>query len=275
MTSRNEERDRARAARQERERGEAAARERARRRRLLLGAGGLIVAIVAAVVAVGAFKKDPTDGASTARVDGVEVRGGAETAALLRGLPQHGETLGDPDAPVTILEIADLKCPGCQAHEVQTQKAVVDRLVRTGKANLELQLVNYRDAAAGTSDGAAARRAAYNFAGKDRFWNFVHAAYYNQGQETTAWASERTLRRIAAAAPGIDPAGVDVRETPRSRAAIARADALAAALRNDQTPALYVQPRGRREYTRLDDGATSDVDALEAAVAKATARARG
>ncbi|MEV4419413.1 thioredoxin domain-containing protein [Patulibacter sp. NPDC049589] len=270
--SRAAERDRARAARELREAEERDAAQRRRRLRLLSGAAACVAVVVAVVIAFGAFKGDPTDGSPRVDVDGTGVKGATETAALVRGLPQHDETLGRADAPATILEIADLKCPGCQAHEVQAQQEIVDRLVRTGKANLQMQLVNFRDAPAGTTDGEGARRAAYNLAASGRFWNFVHATYWNQGSEQTAWATPDLLRKVAAAAPGIEPGQVETRETPASRTAIANAERIARALKVTETPSLYVLARGARTGVRV--GNPDDVDAIAAAVAKATADGR-
>lgn len=261
----------AEAARRAREAEADAKDQRRRRLQLLSAATGVAVVVVCAVIAFGAFKSDPADKGPKTEVGGLKVGGATETAALLRGIPQQGETLGRPDAPVTILEIADLKCPGCKEHEIETQQKIVDRLVRPGKAKLEMQLVNFRDRAAGTTDGEGARRAAYTFAAKNRFWNFVNATYWNQGDEQNAWATERLLRAVAAAAPGIEPAEVNLRETPASRTGIANAERIAAALKTDETPSLYVIPRGSSVGKRVD---TEDVDGLEKAVAKATTPAR-
>lgn len=261
-------RDRARRAREEQEATAAAAGQRRRRLRLLGGALGAVVLVVAVVLALGAFKDDPAEGGTTTEVGGVRLRGASETAALLRGLPQDGVTLGRKDAPATILEIADLKCPACQAHELQTQPEVIDRLVRTGRANLQLQLINFRDAPAGTTDGEAARRAAYGLAAVDRFWDFAHLTFWNQGSEQDAWASESLLRAIAAAVPGLDAGVLTTRETPAVREAIAKAQGIARALRTDATPSVYVLARGARTGTRVGDA--SSVDAIERAVDEAT-----
>jgi protein-disulfide isomerase len=266
------ERDRGRRERERREAADDAATLRRDRLRLLLAGSGAVVLLVVLVAAFGAFKGDPTEGGSETDVGGVRVRGATETAALLRGLPQDGVTLGRKDAPVTILEIADLKCPSCQEHELRVQPQVVDRLVRTGRANLQMQLVNYRDDAAGTTDGEGARRAAYGFAARDRFWNFVHATYWNQGPEQDQWATEARLREVATAAPGIEPAQVDVRETPATRTATATADRLAAALRTDGTPSVYVIPRGSSTGEEVAD--SGSVDAIARAVEAAERVAR-
>ncbi|MEV4423103.1 thioredoxin domain-containing protein, partial [Patulibacter sp. NPDC049589] len=70
--------------------------------------------------------------ASTERPEpSASVTGVTETKALLAGVTQYGTLLGAPDAPVTIHEFADVKCPACQQFEVNSQKQNVDELVKT------------------------------------------------------------------------------------------------------------------------------------------------
>lgn len=257
------------ADRHAREEADGAGRERRRRLRLLGGAGGLVVLVVAVVLAVGAFKDDPADDASREQIGGASVVGVAETRAFVRGLQQRGTVLGDPTAPVTIVEIADLKCPFCKQHELGAQGEIVDRLVRTGRANLDLQLVNVIESGMATTDGAAARSAALNLTGGGGFWSFVHATYFNQGDETREWATPDLLRAIATAAPGVGAARLNLRETATSRAAAARADALITGLKPTGTPAVFVRRRGTRAYTPV---ANLDADSVEAAVDEAARR---
>lgn len=238
-----------------------------RARRLAVALLAAIVVVVA-VVAASAFKEDPAADApvTTVAVGGqsVGLKGRAETEALLQGLPQHGLTLGDPNAPTTIVQVADLKCPACQSHEIETQPAIIRELVRTGRANLEMQLVNFRDRAAGTTDGEAARRAALNYVGANTFWNFVHTLYFNQGDERRAWATERRLTQIATAAPGVDPAKLVARETPASRSLAAAADRFARRVNAPGTPAIYVRARGAKRWVAVPQA--GDVAAIGATV---------
>lgn len=241
---------------------------RPRRARLLAVALIAAIVIVVGVVVAGAFKSDPVADApvTTVAVGGkaVGLKGGAETKALLEGLPQHGLTLGDPDAPATIVQVADLKCPACQRHEIETQPAIIRDLVRTGRANLEMRLVNIIDPSAGTTDGEVARRAALNYVGANTFWNFVHTLYFNQGDERQAWATEGRLREIATAAPGVDPAQLQTRETPASRSLVRAANRFARRVGAPGTPAIYVRARGSEKWVGVPQA--GDVSAIAATV---------
>jgi protein-disulfide isomerase len=76
------------------------------------------------------------------------------------GVRERGELLGRRTAPARIVLFADLKCPACAPFERTVLPTVVRRLVRTGRASIELRLVNIIDENVGTSDGARLRTAA-------------------------------------------------------------------------------------------------------------------
>lgn len=276
MSGAKKKQEAARQARLEREAAERAARERAKRLKLLGGAGAAIVVIVALVLALGLFRDDATKDASGGKVevDGqtVEVKGVDETTTLFSGLPQNGRVLGDPNAPATIVEIADLKCPACQLHEIETQPEIINSLVKPGKANLEIVLVNFRDAAAGTTDGEAARNAAHNLVASNTFFPFVHMLYYNQGNESETWATDRKLKAIGEATPGVGADKIDTAETPESKKETESAEKLSTALNPTGTPSLYVKARGTNEYTHIPN--FTSIEDITAAVDEATKKAK-
>lgn len=256
----------ARAARLEREAAERAQQERKKRLAILGGAVGVVVVIVAIVLAAGVFKKDPAE--KLTEVNGV--RGGSDTASLFAGIPQEGIRLGKADAPATIVLFADLKCPFCKQQALETEPTVVKDLIRTGKANMELRLISVIDANVGTTDGQAARTAAFNLASSGKFWNFTHGVYANQGDETEAWATEGKLKEIAGGLAGV-PKTVSTRETPASRELQKQADTLQQQLKVTGTPSAFVKPRGVGEYAPVENvmDPSNYASAVEAATKKA------
>ena len=97
MSSRSESKEAARQARIAAE-AEAAAATRRQRIWALLGGSVLLAAIVVVILIV-------------ISAGGSERRGGSGDVALFDGIPQQGIALGDPQAPVTMVEFADLNAP--------------------------------------------------------------------------------------------------------------------------------------------------------------------
>lgn len=208
--------------------------ERRRRRLWLAGASTLFVAVLIGV-AIAVSRSDDSIGTTTGNPEGV-----AETLALFRGIPQRGTLLGRPDAPVTIIEFADLQCPYCGQFARDVLPEVVRRYVRTGKVRVDLRVLTFLGP---DSVQAAELAAAAGLQGK--LHQFVDLVYRNQGEEKSGWVTDAYLRRIATAA------GLDVkrafgdRRGPLAKGllAVARQDAKEADV--PSTPWFLVERRGR------------------------------
>lgn len=118
----------------------------------------------------------------------------AETSATVHA--EHGRVMGDPDAPVTIVEFASLTCPHCRQFHEQTLPKLKENWIEPGKAKLV-----YRHY---PLDRPALRGAmvANCFEG-DRFFAVLGMMFENQGQWARAESPTKALGRIAAAA-GMD-----------------------------------------------------------------------
>lgn len=120
-----------------------------------------------------------------------------DTAAILDGIPQKGRVLGRPDAPVTLVEFADLQCPYCAQWSQQAFAELVRDYVRTGKVRLVFGGIAFLGL-----DSEQALRFAVAAGRQGKLWNVVHLLYANQGPENSGWVSDRLLRGIGAAIPG-------------------------------------------------------------------------
>jgi len=146
---------------------------------VLIGAAALSVGLIA-TSQLGARDRDE---APSARA----------THSSLAGIPQQGNVLGDPDAPVTLVEYADLQCPYCAEWAVRTFPVLVDNYVRTGK----LRVVFHGLAFIGADSDVALRTALA--AGRDgRFWDVVAGFYLRQGAENAGWVTDEVVDGVLA-----------------------------------------------------------------------------
>lgn len=162
--------------------------------RLLLLVGLGSTAVAAALIAF-SLAGGSSDGSPTRH----EAVGVFEATSLLDGIPQHGNALGRPDAPVTLVEYADLQCPYCGLWARETFPQLVREYVRSGKVKLVFRGLAFvgPDSETGLAAALAAGR-------QNRLWHVVDILYSNQGQENSGWLDERLLRDAGRQVPGLD-----------------------------------------------------------------------
>ena len=162
-------------------------------------------ALVIAAVAIGAslLSAHSSKAKPAAASEPTQIVGAAATAAMLKGIPQHGTTLGSPDAPVTLVEYADLQCPYCGEFARTVLPALVAGYVRPGKVKIEFRGLEFVGPDSGT-----ALRTALGATAQNRVWNVVDLLYRNQGTENTGWVTDAVLNATLAAVPGLDAAQV-------------------------------------------------------------------
>jgi protein-disulfide isomerase len=184
------------AARAERARAEAA---HARTRRRLWQLGG---AVALAAVIVAAIVIATSGGAGKPKLKaGEKVPGQAATAALFARIPQHGIVLGDPKAPVTFVEFADLQCPFCREYTATVMPTLVDSYVRSGQMKMVFRNVAF----IGTDSVRAAQMAAA-VGRQNKLWAFVDLFYANQQTENSGYVTDDFLRKIGGGVAGLDVA---------------------------------------------------------------------
>jgi protein-disulfide isomerase len=233
------------------ERAEAAASARRTRGWRLLAAAGLAAALVGVAALASSSGGTPA------------ARAPAQAAALFRGIPEHGGVLGDPKAPLTVTEYADLQCPICAVASRETLPSLVRDYVRTGKAKLDARTLHVI--------GPDSERAARVAAGAERqgkLWPFLEAFYAAQGPENSGYVTDDFLRRVAAAA-GVDAhAALRVADTAAAQDRLNRADADAQRLGIDSTPTFTVARGGGKPRVLGQRDAQSLARALDAELAR-------
>jgi protein-disulfide isomerase len=185
---------------------------------------GLAAVAVLAVVAVGGPGQDaPAKGGGSAAPD-----------SALRGIPQSGIALGSPDAPVTMVEFADLQCPFCAEYQARVFPELLDRYVRTGKLRIELRLLRFLG-----PDSDRLARAASAAAAQDRMWQLVELGYARQGRENSGYATDAFIKSLLADA-GVHGADTGAPAEPELR----RATQAARKAGINSTPSFLIGPTG-------------------------------
>lgn len=127
-----------------------------------------------------------------------------EVAALLAGIPQQGDALGQPKAPVTLRVYTDLECLTARGWVLELLPAIIRRFVRSGEMRIEFR--SFKTDTHNPSTFLNQQTAAIAAGAQDRLWNFVETFYYEQGTEYTPYATERYIDGIAGQVPGLRPA---------------------------------------------------------------------
>ena len=216
-----------------------AERERLARRRLrwrrLAGAVVVAAALIAVSVAVSSGRSQHASAAT-----GGSVSGASFSRDLFAGISQRGTRLGNPSAPVRLVEFADLQCPYCDEYAVQALPTLVKDYVRTGKVQMQFENLSFIG-----PDSVKAGLVAAAASQQNRLWNFVDLLYLNQGTENTGYVTAAYLRRLLDGVPGLNvPVALHASETPAAGAALAHANQLAARDGVDATPTFLIGRAG-------------------------------
>jgi len=210
-------------------------------RNILIVAGGVVaVAAIAAGVYFGTRSAPPGPAP-------VAVAATPDKTALLTIQPSD-HVLGDPKAPVTLIEYASFTCPHCAYFATNILPTVKKKWIDTGKVKLI-----YRDFPLDQTAVKAAQLA--ECAGKDRYFGVVDMIFATQGN----WAAASDP--IAELAKGLRIAGMGENEVKACLANDSVANAVIADYRGGETlgvnstPTLFIngqQYRGSRSIEDLD-----------------------
>ena len=122
--------------------------------------------------------------------------------ALLSGIPQSANTLGQPTAPVTLKWFGDLECPFCREFTLGALAAIIRQWVRSGQLKIEYLSMETatRDKQVFQTQQVAALAAGL----QNKMWNFIENFYHEQGEEDSGYVTERYLRGLASQISGLN-----------------------------------------------------------------------
>ena len=146
--------------------------------------GVIIGVIVVAIIAgIAAFSSSSSE---TVNLDMGRTHG---TIATAMGSP----ILGNPSAPITIVEFGDYQCHQCYNWFHNTKPAITKEYIETGKANLV-----FVDLAFLGRDSPTAAQASYCAEDQEMYWEYHDLLYNYQGSKIDdGWANNERLKAFA------------------------------------------------------------------------------
>lgn len=230
-----------------------------RRTRLLqFGAGAVFLVVVVIVVLIVVNGNSSDSGG-----DASNVREVAEVEKLLDGIEQKELVLGDPNAPVELLEYGDLQCPFCKQYSEEILPQVIEGQVRQGQASISFNnfvIISEESYPAGQAAVAAGKQG--------RGWNYVEIWYRNQGKEKSGYVTDEFMTSIAKAAgvPNIKKWNED-RNSPAVKKEVEETTEVARSKYGfSGTPSFAIRGPGTNGVELLSPEETNSPEAFEAAI---------
>ncbi|MGV2886120.1 DsbA family protein [Paenibacillus taichungensis] len=150
---------------------------------IIVGAGALVVVVLIVGLILGFKEKEevfPTF---------QDVGGKIETQVGDYKLDKQ-PYLGDPNAPVKVVEFVDYKCPYCAAWTKNDLPKLKKDYIDTGKA--QLYVVNFTFLGPDSIKAAMVGEILWK-QNHEAFWEYHDALYAHQGEEKSIWAKEKYL----------------------------------------------------------------------------------
>jgi protein-disulfide isomerase len=110
-----------------------------------------------------------------------------------RERPQASEnSMGDPNAPVTVEEFSDFQCPFCRQFATEKEPDFVAKYVETGQVYFTYTPFSFLG-----PESIRAAEAAYCAMDQGKFWDYHDIIFDNQGGENTGALSDERLKEFA------------------------------------------------------------------------------
>ena len=165
-----------------------------------IGAGVTVVAIIAAFFAFNIMSEEkqlafvqiesPTQETILEQTESLKQEPQKIHASVL--LENGSPYLGDPAAPITLVEFGDYQCFFCNKFFHTTEPDIISNYVETGKVK-----IIFKDFTIIGSDSVTAAHAAHCADDQGKFWEYHDILYNNWTGENNGWASSVNLHRFA------------------------------------------------------------------------------
>ena len=102
-----------------------------------------ILLATAAILANGACNADNADRSATANssttAEAVQPPADGDWSQVVTQTPQGGFRMGNPDAPVKLVEFGSMTCPHCAEFDEQGVQPLIDQYVKSGRVSFEFR----------------------------------------------------------------------------------------------------------------------------------------
>jgi protein-disulfide isomerase len=228
-----------------------------RRRRLLQMASGAAFLVLAVVLVLIVVNSGSDSGGDAAKIEGA-----AEVDSLLAGIPQSEMVLGDPKAPIELVEFGDLQCPVCAGYAEEILPPIIQNQVKKGQVKIgfrNLTIIGEESVPAGAAALAAGKQG--------RGWNYIDVFYRNQGEERSGYVTDEFMEAVARAA-GVKDLARWNQDRKQLTGEVEETTAEAQSLGYNATPSFAIEGPGTKGLELL--GTPESTDALEEAIEEAS-----
>ena len=127
------------------------------------------------------------------------------------GIQQNGNVLGDPNAPVLVVEYGDYQCPFCKKFAIEDYPKLIQDYIQRGKVRLEFRQYpiigrNSDGSIDQSGESFHASEAAVCAQDQGYFWQMHDLLYQNSVGEFKGSFTVDRLKKIAALIPEMDQA---------------------------------------------------------------------
>ena len=217
------------------------------------GAAFLVIAVVLVLIVVNSSNGSGGD---------TTIDEAAEVNRALAGIPQTGMILGDPKAPVELIEFGDLQCPVCAGYAKEILPPIIENQVKNGQIELDfrnLVIIGEESIPAGAAALAAGEQG--------RGWNYLEIFYRNQGAERSGYVTDEFMEAVAKAA-GVKDLDKWNQDRKKLTGAVEETTAEAQQLGYEGTPSFAIKGPGTKGLELL--GTPQSTGALEEAIEEAS-----
>ncbi|MHA6528992.1 DsbA family protein [Paenibacillus sp. BAC0078] len=149
--------------------------------------GVVIVLLIGALVFLATKNKD----SDAAELDNLPNYTDVKGKIVVDGLKYEKQPhLGSENAKVKVIEFADFKCPACKKWTETYLDTFIKDYVDTGK--VQFYFMNFAFIDRDSYLAASAGEAIYKQS-NEKFWEYVHKLYANQGDESKIWATQKFI----------------------------------------------------------------------------------